>query len=80
MPTKAVLFYTANNNANVLATLKSVSTTVCSQCGRPGHEKANCLWNPDNPKNKLGRGNEGGGANKRANNANANAVDEKSKE
>jgi gag-polypeptide of LTR copia-type len=44
---------TSNNNATVLATLKSVSTTVCSQGDRPGHEKANYLWNPDNPKNKL---------------------------
>jgi hypothetical protein len=71
---------TANNNATVLATLKSVSTTVRSQCDRPGHEKANCWWNPDNPRNKLGRGNKRGGAKQRTNNSNANAVGEKSKE
>jgi hypothetical protein len=63
---------TSYNNATTLATLKSSSTTVCSQCDRPGHEKVNCRWNPDNPKNKIGRGNKGGGAKQRANNANTN--------
>jgi hypothetical protein len=45
---------TNNNNATVLATLKSSSTTVCSQCDRPGHEKFNCWWNPDTPRANLG--------------------------
>jgi gag-polypeptide of LTR copia-type len=67
---------TSNYNATALATLKSSSTTVCSQCDRPGHEKVNCWWNPDNPKDKLGRG----GAKQRANNANTNQGAEKSKE
>jgi gag-polypeptide of LTR copia-type len=50
------------NNATALATLKSSSTTICSQCGRPGHENAHCLWNTKNPKNKLGKGGKVGGA------------------
>ena len=79
MPTKAVLLQ-RNSNATALATIKSPSTTICSQCDRPGHEKVNCWWNPDNPENKLGRGNKGGGAKQRENNANTNPDAEKSKE
>jgi hypothetical protein len=70
----------SNNNSTALATLKSSSTTVCSQCDRPGHEKVNCWGNPDNPKNKLGIGNKGGGAKHRANTANTNLDAENSKE
>ena len=66
------------NNATALATLKSSPTLICSQCGKPGHESANCWWNPNNPRNKLGKGGKVGGAKQRANNANTNQITENS--
>jgi hypothetical protein len=44
------------NNATALANLNHSPTTICSKCGRTGHENARCWWNPNNPKYKLGKG------------------------
>jgi hypothetical protein len=70
----------STNNAFALVTQANRSNTVCTHCGKPGHEKGACWWNPNNPGKKLGNNNRGNDSKTRANKATTNDVTNKPKQ